>query len=59
MAAEDRRALEIPDGDLVATYSLPVVYFIAGWTLQRPSLALLVGEKDREKVSILPGLTIL
>ena len=46
MADDDRRNIQIPEGDLVAKYSLPVVYYVAGWTLQRTGLALLVGEND-------------
>ena len=49
MADDERRAIQIPDEDLVAKYSLPVVYYVAGWTLQCTSLALLVGENDRFK----------
>ena len=47
MADDDRKAIQIPDKDLVAKYSLPVVYYVAGWTLQRTSLALLVAQNER------------
>lgn len=49
MVDDDRRAIEIPDKDLVAKYSQEVVYYVAGWTLQRASLAKTVGELDRFK----------
>ena len=49
MADDERRAIQIPDKDLVAKYSEPVVYYVTGWTLQRTGLALLVEESEHCK----------
>jgi len=49
IADDERRAIQIPDKDLVAKYSEPVVYYVTGWTLQRTGLALLVEESERYK----------
>ena len=48
LVEDERVAVEIASGDLVAKYSRPVVYYVAGWTLQRASLALTIGEQERE-----------
>eukprot|EP00984_Skeletonema_dohrnii_P003909 scaffold1342_cov115-Skeletonema_dohrnii-CCMP3373.AAC.3 len=45
----DLPPVEIPAENLVAKYSLPVIYYVAGWTLQRTSLALTVAKAEREK----------
>ena len=45
MLVEDNGGkVEIPTEDLVGKYALEVVYYVAGWTLQRTSLALGVAE---------------
>eukprot|EP00984_Skeletonema_dohrnii_P013631 scaffold5653_cov95-Skeletonema_dohrnii-CCMP3373.AAC.6 len=41
--------VEIPLQNLVAKYSMPVIYYVAGWTLQRASLALTVPKSKRQK----------
>ena len=51
MADTKRRSIVIPslDTNLVAKYSWSVIYYVAGWVLQRTSLALLVSEMERAK----------
>ena len=41
--------IEIVTSDLVHKLSLPVVYYAAGWTLQRASLLKTVALSDRKK----------
>eukprot|EP00986_Skeletonema_menzelii_P017931 scaffold22977_cov154-Skeletonema_menzelii.AAC.2 len=48
-AVADRPPVEIPQSNLVAPYSLPVIYYVAGWTLQRVSLAKTVAKSKRLK----------
>ena len=46
---DDRPEIIIPDNCLVSKFSLPVLYYVAGWTLQRASLALTVPINERDK----------
>ncbi len=50
-AVEDLPPVEMVSSDenLVAKYSLPVIYYVAGWTLQRVSLAKTVALSKRHK----------
>lgn len=48
-AVADLPPVEIPRVNLVARYSLPVIYYVAGWTLQRVSLAKTVALSKRLK----------
>ena len=49
---EQRPQIQIPADTLVAAYFRPVVYYVAGWTLQRASLALTVQENQRDKLKL-------
>ena len=49
---EQRPQIQIPADTLVVAYSRPVVYYVAGWTLQRASLALTVQENQRDKFKL-------
>ncbi|EJK60145.1 hypothetical protein THAOC_19554 [Thalassiosira oceanica] len=49
LVADDVVEIEFPERDLVAPYSLEVVYYVAGWSLQRTSLALKAPEGERHK----------
>ena len=49
---EQRPQIQIPADTLVVAYSRPVVYYVAGWTLQRASLALTVRENQRDKFKL-------
>ena len=46
---DDRPDIDIPSTNLVGKYSRPIVYYAAGWTLQRASLARTVAVDDRGK----------
>lgn len=43
----DRPAIEFPAENLVSKYALPVVYYVAGWTLSSVSLAKLAARHKR------------
>ena len=45
---EQRPPIEIPSNVLVGQFARPLVYYVAGWTLQRASLALTVKESERD-----------
>ena len=47
--AGDRPDIIIVQESIVAKYSLPVIYYVAGWTLQRASQALTVALGKRDK----------
>ena len=49
---DDRHAIDIPDNDLVAKLSIPVVYYVAGWTLQQTYVVLLVGDEKCYKYHV-------
>ena len=44
----ERPEVEIVTSDLIHKCSLPVVYYVAGWTLQRASLSKTVASSDRK-----------
>ncbi|KAL9184799.1 hypothetical protein ACHAXT_002576 [Thalassiosira profunda] len=50
LLVEDEKAdIEIPTANLVGKYSRSVVYYVAGWALQRTSLALLAPDREKAK----------
>ena len=48
----ERVEVEISSSNLVGKYSRLVVYYVAGWTLQRASLALTIGHGERDVFAI-------